>query len=152
MKLKSQFNLYFYFPNRHSFKFLQVKCNPTDKKRLTLMVLISQATFYSPEIHTQTQVIYRLQVRERRVSLMLIPLPSVVTCSSIVFLHDSLDQIQQPLVLHFLLFYYLNFCRTKIPFCGSTGTLCFGLRMTLPVGFKARVDSPLPTLLCITDM
>ena len=33
-------------------------------------------------------------------------------------------------------------------FCGATGTLRFGLRMTLPMGFKARVDSSSPTLFC----
>ena len=32
------------------------------------------------------------------------------------------------------------------PFCGATGTLCFGLRLTLPMGFKARVDAPMPVL------
>ena len=31
---------------------------------------------------------------------------------------------------------------------GGTGILCFGLRMTLPLRFKARVDSSLPALCC----
>ena len=30
-------------------------------------------------------------------------------------------------------------------FCGATGTLCFGLRMILPMSFKVRVD---PSSLC----
>ena len=30
--------------------------------------------------------------------------------------------------------------------CGATGTLCFGLQLTLPMGFKARVDALLPVL------
>ena len=29
------------------------------------------------------------------------------------------------------------------PFCGATGTLSFGHMLTLPMGFKARVDAPL---------
>ena len=33
-------------------------------------------------------------------------------------------------------------------FCGVTGALCFGLRMTLPMGFKARMDSLSPMLFC----
>ena len=32
------------------------------------------------------------------------------------------------------------------PFCGTTGTLCFGLWFTLPTDFKGRVDAPLPML------
>ena len=32
------------------------------------------------------------------------------------------------------------------PFCGTTVTLCFGLWLTLPMGFKARVDAHLPAL------
>ena len=34
---------------------------------------------------------------------------------------------------------------TVSPFCGATGTLCFGLRLE-PMGFKARVDAPSPGL------
>ena len=34
------------------------------------------------------------------------------------------------------------------PFCGATGTLCFRLWMTLPMGFKARLDSSLLELFC----
>ena len=33
------------------------------------------------------------------------------------------------------------------PFCGTTGTLCFILQLTLPMCFKARVD-PLSPMLC----
>ena len=39
-------------------------------------------------------------------------------------------------------------------FCGATGTLCFGLRLTPPMSFKAKVDAPFPTLyvfLCVMD-
>ena len=32
------------------------------------------------------------------------------------------------------------------PFCGATGTPWFGLRLTPPMGFKGRVDAPLPAL------
>ena len=32
------------------------------------------------------------------------------------------------------------------PFCGVSGALSFGLRLTPPMGFKARVDAPSPTL------
>ena len=34
------------------------------------------------------------------------------------------------------------------PFCGATGTLCFGVRMTLQMGIKARMDSSSPLLFC----
>ena len=45
------------------------------------------------------------------------------------------------------------FCFLKIlldrgPFCGATVTLCFRLRMTLPMSFKVRVDQSLPALFC----
>ena len=32
------------------------------------------------------------------------------------------------------------------PFCGVTDTVCFGLRLTSPMGFKTMVDAPLPAL------
>ena len=32
------------------------------------------------------------------------------------------------------------------PFCGATGTLRFGLQLTPPMGFKARVDALSPVL------
>ena len=32
------------------------------------------------------------------------------------------------------------------PFCGASGTLCMGLQLTLRMGFKTRVDTPLPML------
>ena len=47
---------------------------------------------------------------------------------------------------------FFFFCGYKSPFCGATGALCFGLWLTLPVGFKARVDPSSPTLyshLCV---
>ena len=34
------------------------------------------------------------------------------------------------------------------PFCETTGTLCFGLQMTLSMSFKVRVDSSSPMLFC----
>ena len=43
--------------------------------------------------------------------------------------------------------FFFNFCGDKSPFCGATGALCFGLRLILPVGFKARVN-PSSTVLC----
>ena len=33
------------------------------------------------------------------------------------------------------------FCSDKAPFCGASGTLCFRLQLTVPMGFKARMDS-----------
>ena len=36
-------------------------------------------------------------------------------------------------------------CGNKSPFCG---TLCFGPRLALPMGFKARVDPSSPALAC----
>ena len=38
------------------------------------------------------------------------------------------------------------FVVTMCPFCGATGTPCFGLRLTPLMGFKARVDVPSPAL------
>ena len=51
----------------------------------------------------------------------------------------------------FVLFFFKIFCGDKSPFCGATGTLCFGLQLTLPMGLKARVDPLLPcsTLTCV---
>ena len=43
-------------------------------------------------------------------------------------------------------FFFLNFCRDKSPFYRATGILCFEIQLTLPMGFKARVDAPLPVL------
>ena len=45
----------------------------------------------------------------------------------------------------FCLIFYL-FCGDKSPFCEATGTLCFEIRFTLSMGFKARVDAPLLAL------
>ena len=42
------------------------------------------------------------------------------------------------LVKSFPLFFI--FCGDKSSFCGPTGTLCFGLRLTLPVGFKLKLN------------
>ena len=41
---------------------------------------------------------------------------------------------------------FLNFCGKKSSFGGATGALCFRIWLTLPMGFKARVDAPLPAL------
>ena len=38
---------------------------------------------------------------------------------------------------------FLDFCGEKSPFCGAPSTLCFGLWLTLPMGFKAKVDASL---------
>ena len=51
------------------------------------------------------------------------------------------------------MFKYLNIRSPilKKVFVGSVGPLvppCFGLRMTLPMGFKTRVNSLLPALFC----
>ena len=40
----------------------------------------------------------------------------------------------------FLFFFFFFLAVTMSPFCGATDTLCFGLRLTVPMGFnKARV-------------
>ena len=48
------------------------------------------------------------------------------------------------------LFYYFfkKFMLDRGPFCVATGTLCFQLRITLPMSFKVRVDRLLPVLYC----
>ena len=38
------------------------------------------------------------------------------------------------------------FCADKSPFCGAIGALCFRLWLTLPMGFKARVDTSSPAV------
>ena len=45
--------------------------------------------------------------------------------------------------------FFFNFCGDKSPFCGATGALCFGLWLTLHMGYKAkaRVD-PSSVALC----
>ena len=50
-----------------------------------------------------------------------------------------------------LLFFFFKFCGDKSPFCGATGTLCFRLQLTPSMGFKARVDAPLPDLLLVCN-
>ena len=46
------------------------------------------------------------------------------------------------------MFFFSKFLLNRGPFCGETGTLCFGLRITLPMSFKVRVDQSLPMLFC----
>ena len=41
---------------------------------------------------------------------------------------------------------FLIFAVTMSPFCGATGTFCFGHQFTVPMDFKAMVDPPLPVL------
>ena len=44
-------------------------------------------------------------------------------------------------------FFFLKiFCGDKPLFCGATGTLCFGLKLTLAMVFKAKVDPSSPAL------
>ena len=53
------------------------------------------------------------------------------------------------------LFFFFNFCGDKSPFCGATGAPCFRLRLTLPMGLKARVDpssAALCSCLCIMTL
>ena len=45
-------------------------------------------------------------------------------------------------MLGFLFCFVLIFAVTSQHFCGSTGNLCFGLWLTLLMGFKAKVDAP----------
>ena len=40
---------------------------------------------------------------------------------------------------------FLLVCGGKSPFSGATGTLCFGLLLILPTGFKARVNATFPS-------
>ena len=49
-------------------------------------------------------------------------------------------------LMGFFVVFYFNFCGDKSPFCGATGALCFRHQLTLPMGFKARVDPSSPTL------
>ena len=58
-------------------------------------------------------------------------------------LHESMFWV---LLQH--IFYYFKFLLDQGPFCVDTGTLCLRLRMTLPMGFKVRVDSSLHMLFC----
>ena len=42
--------------------------------------------------------------------------------------------------------FFLKFLLDRGPFCGATGTICFGLRMTLRMSFTVRVDQSSPAL------
>ena len=55
--------------------------------------------------------------------------------------------------LRVLRYFIFNISLNRVPFCGVTGPLYFGLRMTPPIDFKARVDpsSPMP-LRCLHVM
>ena len=46
----------------------------------------------------------------------------------------------------FVCFFLKVFWGDKSLFCGATSALCFGLQLTLPVGFKARVAPSSPAL------
>ena len=41
---------------------------------------------------------------------------------------------------------FFKYCADKLQFCGATGSLCFWLRMTLPMGFTSRVDDEMKIL------
>ena len=43
-------------------------------------------------------------------------------------------------------FFLKKFLLNQGPFCGATGTLCFGLWMTLPVSFKVAMDRSSPAV------
>ena len=43
---------------------------------------------------------------------------------------------------------YFIFCGDNVILCGATGTFCSGFQLTMPMGFKVRVDAPLPMLYC----
>ena len=44
-------------------------------------------------------------------------------------------------------------CGDKSPFCGATGSVCFGLQLTLSMGFNARLDAPSPAFFsCLHTM
>ena len=45
-------------------------------------------------------------------------------------------------------FFFLKFLLDRGAFCGSIGTLCIGLWMTLPMSFNIRVDQSSPALFC----
>ena len=61
-------------------------------------------------------------------------------CANVPARHTHLEK--NWIVLCIFNSFFCNFCGDKSPFCGATGTLCFGLQLTLPMGFKARVDAP----------
>ena len=49
--------------------------------------------------------------------------------------------------MEFIVVYFLM---DQAPFCGATDYPCFGLRVTVPMGFKSRVDlSPALLLACV---
>ena len=55
--------------------------------------------------------------------------------------------------LNFIFNFFFFFCGDKSPFCGTTGTLCFGLRLTLPHGFQSQDGSIIPcTLLSLVSI
>ena len=63
----------------------------------------------------------------------------LIQCCFYLILHQ-LNIFVNSIILIYILF--LFFGGDKSPFCGATGALCFGLHLTPPMGFKARVDAP----------
>ena len=60
-------------------------------------------------------------------------------------------KLRRALMLYFNFPERYNFFKGLLdqgPFCGATGTVCFGLWIALPLGFKARVNPSLPVLFC----
>ena len=50
--------------------------------------------------------------------------------------------------LNIYAFFLKIFCGNKSPFCGATAALCFGLQLTLAVGFKAIITCAVLSLAC----
>ena len=48
----------------------------------------------------------------------------------------------------FVFFFFEKCLLDEGPFCGATGTLCFGFRITLPMSFTVRVDRLSPVFFC----
>ena len=59
---------------------------------------------------------------------------------------EALRRIFDSKMFVFFLFFFFKILLDRGPFCGATVTLCFPLRMTLPMSFKVRVDQSLPAL------
>ena len=60
---------------------------------------------------------------------------------SIIYLHISV-------VRGLFYFIFFKFLLDRDPFYGTTGTLCFGLSMPLPMSFKVREDLSSHALFC----
>ena len=99
-----------------------------------------ESLFYK---HILLRVIASPSLLKLKLKLLHLLYRVLLHCSTSATIYTFTSQLNPP---ENSLDFFVFFCGDKSPFCGATGALCFGLRLTLPMGFKARVDAPSPNL------